>query len=938
MTLFFIRYIIMEDLIVRRAITSDAVALQPLVDRIGDLLVSRYGVKDIAELIESSCLTLTAVTQGEEQTPVAMAMFKFPPQSTFYSYKKLKLSCFLAETQYASDAARLILRSLFESQPTCDMVETDINVEAPLETSLVPFFIQEGPKLVCRRDIIIPPLVIRAARVEDYDDLMPLFEQEAADLLEKNESFFVSDLIKNTENYKCLVAEGDDGLAVGFVAIQPDFDLSIHAQDYDLIAFQKILNEKKTVFRISLFFIADKYRLHSRDFIKPIFALMRDADYFAILFPTNSPPSPLAPFLTKIPSLHHGTQCYNLYLCHRDAANDIMLNVRKYTPDDASLLENFVEPLNNRVDIIKACEDKPENVHLLLVNEIIQGISVFEDPNPIDHTKWDIEEFVDVKHCNSFVQLRYCTISPLFQRFLAFFLVRSMEIWEVKSIYMLHKTGYFPDILGRLFLAVERRQGPANPEFQVHIEREESLHLFPMRWSLQPKQEVTASIVIVGNTEGVASFLYKLISVPYLHFSALHVVCEGADERIWVNTYACREYMPDWLQHIHLLNGATFFNHSLKSINRPDSTISIQKENDERAPIIDLHYDFLVLLTAKQGETADMWMAKKFCETKKPPVSVVGDSLVAYYILSHYPGCAHIAHNPRFKLEGTLATIIRDSAVANCDFREVSPKLLDILEKSSLVYDGGIVIDELFRTNDPKVFAAGPITMFSRPYRAKDDGALISQTEYGRQIGAVILRLVDPTDDFVEPPLIVGSDDALLAEKNPSLLPKFSLRRAEMYQLPGSRIFFRNGFPAAKCRCLETVNSGRTIRFFVDAAGFIQAFEYLGESTGMIYDWTKFIGLPAVLLNNMVERFDQKRITDFAEYFTEEWCAAILHDRFRRFFDQNLEKILAKGGADTPEAMNEIREALLNFLIENADLLPNYFTSEDQLPPLDDTD
>ncbi|EAY10324.1 UBA/TS-N domain containing protein [Trichomonas vaginalis G3] len=145
----------MEDLIVRRAITSDAVALQPLVDRIGDLLVSRYGVKDIAELIESSCLTLTAVTQGEEETPVAMAMFSYPPQSTFYSYKKLKLTCFLAETQYASDSARLILRSLFESQPTCDMVETEINVEAPLETPLVPFFIQEGPKLVCRRDTII---------------------------------------------------------------------------------------------------------------------------------------------------------------------------------------------------------------------------------------------------------------------------------------------------------------------------------------------------------------------------------------------------------------------------------------------------------------------------------------------------------------------------------------------------------------------------------------------------------------------------------------------------------------------------------------------------------------------------------------------------------------------------------------------------------------
>ena len=918
----------MEDIVVRRAITSDAVAMQPLVDRIGDLLESRYHTKDISDLIESSCLTLTAYIQGPEETPVAMAMFSFPPQSAFYSYKKLKIKCFLAETQYGSDAARLILRYLFESQPTCDMVETDSAEEAPLETPLVPFFVQEGAKLVCRRDIIIPPLVIRAARVEDYDDLMPLFEQDAPDLLERYGQFFVSDLIKSKDT-KCLVAEGDNGLAVGFVAIEPDFDATDLANDYDLVTFQELFKEKGVAFRIKLFFISDEYKLHSRDFMKPIFALMRNSEYLIILFPTNSPPSPLAPFLTRIPSLHHGSQRYNLYLCHRDSLSDIMLNVREFTADDYSLLENFIEPLENRVEILKHCEETPNLVHLFMVNEIIAGISIFNKPEPIDHTKWDLEEFVDVKHCNKHVELVFTTISPIFQRFLNFFLVRSMEIFDVKAIYKLHKGGYFPDVLGKLFLAIERRQGPADPELKLHIDPLESLHLFPMRWSLHPKQEVTSSIVVVGNTEGIASFLYKLISVPYLHFSALHVACEGGAERIWVNTAACREHMPDWLQHLHLLNGATHFSSDLAEINRDESEIILDDGTI-------LAYDYLLILTAKQGELADMWMAKKFCESTPPPVSVVGDSLVAYYVLSHYQGCAHIAHNPRFKLEGTLATIIRDSAVANCDFREVPPKLLAILEASSLVYDGGIVIDELFRTNDPKVFAAGPITMFSRPYRYKDDGSIISQTEYGRQVGSVILKLVDPTSDFIEPPLIVGSDDALLSEKNPSFLPKFSLRRAEMYQLPGGRIFYRNGYPAAKCRCLETVNSGRTIRFFVDAAGFVQAFEYLGESTGRIYDWTKFIGLPAVLLNNMVERFDQKRITDFAEYFSEEWCSAILHDRFRRFFDELLDKLVAKGNANSEEGQREIREALLNFLIENADLLPNYFTSEDQLPPLDD--
>jgi hypothetical protein len=302
---------------------------------------------------------------------------------------------------------------------------------------------------------------------------------------------------------------------------------------------------------------------------------------------------------------------------------------------------------------------------------------------------------------------------------------------------------------------------------------------------------------------------------------------------------------------VHLLNSVHFFEAELNEIDRDRAEIVL----DDGTIVC---YDFLILLTAKQGEIEDLWMAKNFVEKTPPPVSVIGDSLVAYYLLSHFPGCAHIAHNPRFKLEGTLATIIKDSAIATCDFKEVPEVLLGILERSSMVYDGGIVIDELFRTNDPKIFAAGPITIFSRLYRVKDDGNIISQTEYGSQIGAVILRYVDPLDKFEEPPPIVGSDDVknLVKQQGPQSVPKFSTKRAEYYTLTGGRIFYRNGFPSAKCRSLETIKGGQTIRFFVDPAGFIQAFEYFGPADGSIFNWMKFIGLPAVLLNNMVERFD----------------------------------------------------------------------------------
>lgn len=921
----------MEDLVVRRSITTDAVALKQLVERINDMLISRYQTNDIAELIESSVLSLTAVVGNSENAePVAIACFKLPDISSPQDHKKLKLCFYCGESQYSADAVRLIFKNLFENQSTCDMIETDASDEAPLETPLAPFFALEDGRHICRREIVTPPLEIRKARIEDYDDLIPLYHADAPELLEQYGEFFLIELIRSEEKH-CLVAEGENGLAVGMIAIEPNYDIFEYKEDYDLVVFQDLTKEG-IAFRVCMFLMAPEYRAHSRDFMKQVFALMRNSDYLMFFIPTNSPPSPLAPFLTRIPATNHGSQRYNLYLCHRDSLSDMSAKIRKFNSEDYTSLESFVAPLADRVEILTVCNDAPDSVYLFMVNDVIAGVSAFGPSDPIDHTKWDLEEFVDVKHCNTHVNLRFIVVSPLFQRFLPFFLIRTMEILNVKAAYFLNKDRFLPENIGRHFLAIERRQGPAEEELELHIEPKESLHLFPMRWSLQQKLEVTSSIIMVGSTEGVSSFLYKLMSVPYLYFSALHVVCDGGAERIWVNTSSCREYMPDWLQHLHLLNGATHFSSSLSKIDREKSHIELQDGTE-------LFYDYLILLTAKEGEIADMWMAKRFCETTQAPVSVVGDSLVAYYILSHYPGCAHIAHNPRFKLEGTLATIIRDSAVAYCDFKEVPPDLLEILEASSLVYDGGIVIDELFRTNDGKVFASGPITMFSRPYRAKDDGIPISQTEYGRQVGSVILRLVDPTEDFVEPPLIVGSDQAkaLVAEKSPKSLPVFSKRRAEMHHLPGNRISFRNGYPATKCRCLETAKNSKILRFFVDAAGFIQAFEYIGERTGKIYDWTKFIGLPAVLLNNMIERFDQKRISDFSEYFAEEWCAAILHDRFRRFFDNLHERLVAKGDYGNPEVMNQIREELMQFLIENADLLPKYFTSENQLTPLDDS-
>jgi hypothetical protein len=184
-----------------------------LVDRIEDLLMSRYGRKDLSQLLEDSILSMTVLCGSE---PVGIACFSYPLPTVYYSYRQLLLTFYAADTQHSNEAAHLTFWMVFESQAGIDFILTPIAETSPLESVLVPFFVEDPPWAKCLRQTVLPSLVVRAAWVEEYDDLMPLFETEELDLLQEYGKFFVSDLTKSSDT-KCLVAEGSEGLAIGFV-------------------------------------------------------------------------------------------------------------------------------------------------------------------------------------------------------------------------------------------------------------------------------------------------------------------------------------------------------------------------------------------------------------------------------------------------------------------------------------------------------------------------------------------------------------------------------------------------------------------------------------------------------------------------------------------------------------------------------------------------
>ncbi|KTF92740.1 hypothetical protein cypCar_00021017 [Cyprinus carpio] len=68
------------------------------------------------------------------------------------------------------------------------------------------------------------------------------------------------------------------------------------------------------------------------------------------------------------------------------------------------------------------------------------------------------------------------------------------------------------------------------------------------------------------------------------------------------------------------------------------------------------------------------------------------------------------------------------------------------ISDACLVFDGRLVIDSYFHTNDPSIYAAGPLTKYSRCYHADQwSDSCINSKEVGQSLASVLLPLCDPT-------------------------------------------------------------------------------------------------------------------------------------------------------------------------------------------------
>jgi len=216
---------------------------------------------------------------------------------------------------------------------------------------------------------------------------------------------------------------------------------------------------------------------------------------------------------------------------------------------------------------------------------------------------------------------------------------------------------------------------------------------------------------------------------------------------------------------------------------------------------------------------------------------------------------------------------------------QVQRATFEAINGNSLVYDGRLVVDTSFCTNDKSIYAAGVITKFSRRYRTKTTMGLVSGRECGAKLASVLLPVLDP--------LSASSVDV-----EPSV-PTFEKPRIVGAHLPGGLHYVSIAQPLAGCDTYAKIKKHATFgrelvsdkgpdtycAVRLDKYGVIRAINYLGVEQIEEQNWANLIGLPESALNNLAPRFDEGIVRDLPTFLRENWATALYHDRFGEFLN-----------------------------------------------------
>ncbi|XP_028417535.1 cilia- and flagella-associated protein 61-like [Dendronephthya gigantea] len=1101
----------------RRTESIDAPAIEKLIT---SATFELFGRVDIVRVIEKANLAVSLVS-SEDEVVASGAFFDYPNlsvdqakweklfQESFESVKatplnSLFLNFFTSKPDYVQGCASEILRTVFNTAPYIEYIFLVIPPSAQKDQPLEKLFNVvkcnenfnkeelNGTVYVCHRFEHSPKLHMRAATVEDHDDLIPIFDEQSETLINSYGDFFLNDLIEaEDDENKCLVADVN-GTAVGFMSISTNVNVQLLSEKQSSLASgdSNSSQEKASVFCVELFCIDEKYEARSMDFLPAAFKLFPDKDYCVITMPHIVNEFPLVHEFTRVTPKVDATISHELYVFHRWGLLRT-ISVRPAVSDDLTGIENIVKDVSGSDYILRdivqyntARRDKDGQKLQVFVaectNQVI-GVAVLDIEFIRAH--YAVEDFIyyNYHQREEHSHLYHFTLNPIFRHYTRHFLKEVLRLSHTSCLYYaLYPKNVRPSLSGtKLYSVISclsdlvpvrgRRQiiyqqdvlGINAPSEKV-LKKEEYYALYHLnrKLTLEPKVVINARIVVVGASDTGISFLERFCFCPHLHFKNISLISpQGLPTDVGSNGDEMRPssccYTRENHAHMSLKTWISVVEDKMVGIDRVHKVISTL--DGHQVP-----YDYLVLCCGEQYQiaipsgadvntlvtTAEVprsrdqvyrgtlpdnvftinshqdvqailqWMETSFARDEGKAV-IYGASLSSHTFIQcaltcGIPGTRLVMVQPPSSLpssfnnpdiERVVETSLQDAGVVlyknytlarwnhqegsnllnNASFTSSNKPLMlecqaffcfqdekvdyeayKAINDSCLVYDGKLVVDKEFLTNDPAIRAAGPLTKFARRYHSESwTHANFNSKEVGKLLAESMMPLFDPT---LQSSTITKDNEA-------SLVPVFKEPKIFSAILPGGFHYLQVGKPTLNIHLdslMAQPDYGNVLttgapgdeekgyfRLHINQYNSIETITCLCKQKIDVGNLICLYGIHERYLNNLCQRYSEGLITDFYSYFKESWCVAMFHDRFKdlraeireilssvkghdletmkdkvkKLIDEDLElspadrDSLARSYMKSP-AKTEIEKTLLNFITYNSAHLPMYAKPE----------
>ncbi|XP_047351705.1 cilia- and flagella-associated protein 61-like isoform X3 [Vespa velutina] len=274
--------------------------------------------------------------------------------------------------------------------------------------------------------------------------------------------------------------------------------------------------------------------------------------------------------------------------------------------------------------------------------------------------------------------------------------------------------------------------------------------------------------------------------------------------------------------------------------------------------------------------------------------------------------------------------IIRSGAnveIVPCDFffnfydKEIDINSFLAICRAGLVFDGRLVINPQFRTNDPFIFAAGTITKYSRKFQAElFEHKYYNSIEIGEKLGKIIRKVVDVYQECK------GKYDNFDRNKSCLLLPEFRSPIIVSCMLPGNFHYLYVTKPGKKLPrdivlkqslygdVMVTGNCLSEIGYFrlrMNVRNIVESITCCSKKNFEINHLITLYGKHDSMLNEVKYRFRNSLILDFYAYFREPWAMALFNDRFECLRVENRATLLSKTNVSGDSLVEDCLRALL---------------------------